>query len=225
MQTVQFKIGLIAVAISLAAASCGGGNNNSSNNSGGNTSGSEKFNGTYKYNPPTDNYYIQWTNTWKYDGGNKTKTETNFVACIGKGYSFNSTEEGITYIDFSTGKGWSRLVDGSEWFEDDYDYSDTEDASSAIGPLSAMEEYFLRYFRAFGYEDEQLTEYYVGKEKVAGVNCWMFDSKGLNAITMKYWIDPANGCCLKYQNTETGNVTEVTEYNLNYKSWTNNLQY
>ena len=205
----------------LFAFSCSGNKDKQQNDS---TSSGGKFNGTYKYNPPIDNYYIQWTDTWKYDDGNKTKTTTNFVAGIGKGYAFNSTEEGITYIDFTTGQGWSRLIDGSEWYPDDYDYSDTEDAGSAIGPLSAMEDFFMRYFRAFGFEEDKLAEYYVGKEKVAGVNCWVFDTKGLNAIYMKYWIDPSNGCCLKYQSAEQGDVTEVTEYNLKYTSWTNNLK-
>jgi hypothetical protein len=205
----------------MAMASCGGGGGSSSTGNEG-ASGGGKFNGTYKFAPPADNYYLEWSYTWKRSNG-ELKTEKNFAAGIGKGYAPSFSEEGIGYIDFATGKGWMREVTGDKWYEDDYDYSDTQD-DSAPGPLGTMEETFMKYFRMFGFEESKLAEYYVGREKVAGVNCWIFDSQGLNGIYMKFWIDPSNGCCLKWVATESGDVTEVTEYNLNYKTWTNNLK-
>ena len=217
------SMAMIAIAISLVMSSCEGGGGSSNSVVGGILSDG-KFDGNYKYNPPTTNYHIKWTNTWKYDNGNKTKTETSFAACIGKGYAANFTDESVTYIDFETGRGWSRLANETKWYEDDYDYSDTEDPSD-VGPLSAMEDFFMRYFRAYGFEDSELSKHYVGNEKVAGINCWVFDTKSLNAITMKYWIDPSNGCCLKHQNTESGDVTEVIYYDLIYTAWTDNLKY
>ena len=55
------------------------------------------------------------------------------------------------------------------------------------------------------------------------MECWVFDSKGLNTIEKKYWVDPSNGCCLKVLDKEDGTYVAITEYNLNYTSWTDNL--
>jgi hypothetical protein len=206
---------VLAAALSLLTA-CGGGSGGSGGTGGGgNDGGNAKFSGNYKYNPPADNYYV----AFKSDGGS-----LSFEAQIGKEYCFQATEEMVEFIDYTTGKGWMRETDGTEWYPDDYDFTD-EEAYGYNSPLGAMEDGFLKYFRAYGKEDSQLSEYYVGMEKVAGINCWVFDSKGLNAITDKYWIDPANGACLKYINTESGYVYgEVTEYNLNYTAWGSNMK-
>jgi hypothetical protein len=225
MKKVNVKIFIMAVSICLSAFACGGGSTGS-----GLSGGGPKFDGEYKYNPPTDNYYIKWTRTWAYGDDNKTKSVEEFVARIGDGFASNPTDEIVTYIDYSSGKGWSREINGTNWSPDDYDYStEPGEENTDIGILSSMENYFLKYFRGYGFDNEKLKEYYVGNEKVAGVNCWVFDSKGLNAIYMKYWIDPSNGCCLKVMSNDPQkthhDVEEVTVYNLKYTEWADNLKY
>lgn len=178
--------------------------------------GGGELNGTYHYAPVTDHFYIEWT----------SGEHTYFAAGIGDEFVYTPLENMVTYIDYTTGFGWSREIDGTQWYEDDYDYQDGEQRDM-VGTLSAMEDYFLPYFRAYGFEDEELSEHFVGTEKVAGIDCWVFDTKQLNAIEMKFWIDPANGCCLKYQSTEggvPGHTVETTVYNLNYTSWGENMK-
>lgn len=206
----KFLIITLVIVMAFSLAACGE-NGDDGNSNGG--SSNTKFSGTYIYTPFTDNYYIEWTS-----GGG-----TYFAAGVGDDFCHMPTEEMVTYINCATGEGWSRAADGTEWYQDDYDYSDM-DHLSYVGVFSAMEDFFMKYFRAYGKEDSELTDYYVGMEKVAGVNCWVFDTQGLNAIEMKYWIDPSNGCCLKYQTKEDGYTVEITEYNLNYTSWGENMK-
>ncbi len=177
----------------------------------------KKFDGNYQYNPPKDNYYVE-TKDIKRD-------EITITARIGKQFTLYEKGESTNnmyHANEDTKKIYT-LYEG-KWYIDGYsDYSEYEESEESIEPFGAMEEYFMKYFKAFGYENSKLSEYYIGNEKVAGIDCWVFDSKGLNAVQMKFWINPANGTALKYINKESGAGYEVVKMNLNYTSWTDNL--
>lgn len=194
----KILLGLLAVIMCFTLVGCG-----DKESTGGGGGKAPKFSGKYEYNPPTDNFYIETTDVIHAKVGNKytyREKENN-----GWNYHLNSDYE--KFFVFYEG----------EWVIDsNYSYSEYEDSYLNIDPLSAMEDYFMKYFRAYGFDDEKLEEYYVGNEKVAGVDCWVFDSKGLNAIKMKYWVDPSNGATLKYEDYEDGHVYEVIKYNINY---------
>ena len=177
----------------------------------------------YKYNPPTDNYYIAFENI---DGDGDVNSEV--VAHIGRQHMYSyDTTYAYHFVDFEKQKSYDRDPNGS-WMSDPEGLGlDMEDDwSGAPLPLSAMEEYFMDTLYALGGDASRLAEYYVGTETLypapyenTGIKCWVFDTAGFNGNNLKFWIDPSNGCCLKYEDTEDGDVTVVTEYYLNYTSW------
>ncbi len=220
-----FVILLVIVMIfSLVACS----SNDNPSGEGGGAVKAAKFKGTYSYDPPKDNYYIKWTH---YDSdGNEGGFD--IYARIGQGHTEAMSDIGIYHASEDMERYYERAWEG------EYDYwmlspgygytdwlSDYDENAPRIGECDAMEESFMYYFRAYGFDEREgkLNDYYVGTETVAGVECWVFDSKGLNTITEKYWIDPSNGLCLKCMNTEDGEYSMVTEYNLNYTEWTDDL--
>ncbi len=211
----------VLMVISLVSCGIGGGD--------GGGGKAKKFDGEYVYNPPTDHYYIAWT-YYEADGsGGEAK---DIYARIGQGHTVAMEGYGVYHASDDTQKYYERAWEGeySDWMvSPGYGYnewkSDFDEYGPDLGSCNAMEDYFMRYFRMYGFDDDEgkLNEYYVGTEKVCGVDCWVFDSKGLNAIYEKYWIDPSNGVCLKYMDTEDGSYSVVTDYNLNYTEWTDNL--
>ncbi len=174
------------------------------------TSGSYK--GVYVFNPPTDNYYVE------YNDGIKEMH-------VGNKYSNIQPEDGYSYnVDFEREKIY--VPYRGKWYEDtNLTYGEYEDLKTTHPSLfGEMEEGLIHYLRAFGTEEAELgaklLEYYIGDEAVCGVKCWVFDSKGINATYTKYWVDPSNGAVLKvdhYQsNGGEGYVYEVVEYNTDY---------
>ena len=185
------------------------------------------FSGEYIYNPPKDNYLVKWT----YYNADGTEGGFDIYARIGQGHT-QAMDTGIYHASDDMQKYYERAWEGeySEWMvSPGYGYSDWlsdyDEDNPYIGNCGAMEDYFMHYFRAYGFDEVEgkMNDYFVGTEKICGVECWVFDTKGLNAIYHKYWIDPSNGCCLKYMDTEDGDYAIVTEYNLNYTQWTDNL--
>lgn len=237
---------LATVCIVCAFSACGeptgagsaSGNNSSGNNSSGNsgaaaadldsTPSGGAFTDTYAYNPPKDNYCI----TWEYYDENGTKKDGyETYARIGGGCSYLSSY-GVYHASDEQQKYYCRALDGEhgDWMLDPgYSYeewkSGYDEYGDSYGSCDAFEAYFMYYFRIYGFDEIEgrLGDYFVGTENLLGISCWVFDSKGLNAIYGKYWVDPSNGCCLKYMDTETGEYGVVTEYNLNYTAWTNDL--
>jgi hypothetical protein len=215
----KLLVSLLAFVLALSLSACGGSDSeDTTEKEDTNTVDTKEENtkevtGSYTYIPPTDNYKVVWD-----DNGNE-----QYVAKIGMQVAYTPTEDMIGFIDYNAGAGWSRELTGNEWYSDDYDYSQ-EPMSDDLGLLSSMEDYFMDYYRGYGFEDSELLERYgVGTEEVVGVDCWIIDTDGHNAIYMKFWIDPSNGCCLKVED-ENGEVEEVTTYNLNYTSFEDGMK-
>ena len=234
----KFLALLLALAMGLALSACGntgdpsGSGRNPGTTQGGNNKPSAKFSGTYQYNPPKDNYYIKWQS---YDASGQPDDSATIYARIGGGCTYAEEGGGVYHASDEQQKYYERAWEGeySEWMlSPGYSYedwkADRDEFGDDLGSCDAFgdtEFGFMRYYKAYGFDEDEgkLAEYYVGTEKVAGVECWVFDSKGLNTIQQKYWVDPANGCCLKVLDKEDGEYAEVTEYNLNYTEWTDNL--
>lgn len=188
-----------------------------------------KFNGEYVYNPPTDNYYIAWT---YYDADGSGGEGKDIYARIGQGHTVAISDIGIYHASDETQKYYERAWEGeySDWMvSPGYGYNEWKNDFDEFGPdlgsCNAMEDYFMPYFRAFGFDkiEGKMNEFYVGIEKICGVECWVFDTNNLNTIDFKFWIDPSNGVCLKVLDKDDGSYSIVTDYNLNYTSWTDNL--
>jgi len=180
----------------------------------------------YVYAPPEDHYYIVFEH---HTDGQVTTEEV--VARIGRQYTWSyDTSYGFYFADFNSMNAYNRLPDGP-WVLDDYEGLRPDAETNHNGdplPLSAMEEFFMETFYALGGDVSRLSEYYIGNETLypapyesTGIDCWVFDIRGFNGNYLKFWIDPSNGCCLKYEDTEDGESTVVTEYNLNYAAWDN----
>jgi len=180
----------------------------------------------YIYKPPKDNYYIAFEHLYA-DGD----IDSEVVARIGRQYMFSyDTTYGFYLADFENLKAYNREPGGA-WVLDDAEgvaAYDENDRISDLGPLSAMEKIFLKTLYALGGDASRLPEYYVGTEtlypapyQTTGIKTWVFDIRGFNGNYLKFWIDPSNGCCLKYENYEEHSLTVVTEYNLNYTTWDN----
>ncbi len=168
---------------------------------------------TYVFAPPTDNYYVE--------------TDTYTQARVGSLYTYWDKED-PTYSYHANAE-----LQGIWWYYEGqwslgWDYTWEEYAEEMGSPayiFSAMEEGLMRLLRAFGSEDRLFEDYYLGMETVAGVNCWVFDSKGINTLYCKYWVDPSNGCVLKFDHYESGDYSEeVRVYNLNYKELSMDLR-
>ena len=66
-----------------------------------------------------------------------------------------------------------------------------------------------------------VTEYYVRNEKVMDVMCDVYQDK-IDGATVTWWVDPATGFTLKYEETEGGKVTghyEVTKLIVGKPDW------
>ncbi len=197
---------LFALMMVLSLTACGdsGGSGGGGSSGGGSAKG---YDGNYVYAPPTDNYYLV------YDNGAMVEARN--------GDKYSLFEEGIYNIHVNYSKGKVYTYYEGQWYEDTNlyyeDYTDTETMPPDF--FASMEDGLIHLLRMFGTEDaelgEKLKDYYVGMEKVAGVNCWVFDSKGTNANYTKYWVDPANGAVLKVDYYESDWVQEITEYKVN----------
>ncbi len=213
---------LIALITVFAFVSCGGGDdtpantdnpgkNDAENTSQGGTGSADEYKGNYVFNPPKDNYHIAIN-----DGAVEE-------ARVGDMYSYfeNNLEGYSVHINFNR-EGKVYVPYQGSWYNDTNmsysDYTYIQDSYPDI--FGSMEDGLISYLRAFGTEEDELGEklkqYYIGNEKICGVNCWIFDSKGINATYVKYWVDPSNGAVLKVAHYQADYIEELSEYNINY---------
>ena len=157
----------------------------------------QAFTGTYKFNPPTDNYFVTINNM----GSNIRETYMKH----GDDEAFNDGLGMDRFWNIKTGKNWYYCPESQGWTDDvDWEF---EPIGESFDPLNSF---------AIEVEDKSnLSDYYVGMEKVLNVNCWHFFVDFPDGMVIQYWVDPANGCTLKRQmNANPAKV--VTVYDLKY---------
>lgn len=217
----------LALFLLLTLAACGDeGEKTSGSGAGGGSKKAPQFSGSYSYAPPESNYYIKWQD---YDAQGNKDGGYEVYACTSDGYTYAEEDAGVYHACNTQRKHYERAFDSGSWMvSPDYSYENyledlADENNNAVGWGDAFVSYFMTYFHAYGFADEKLAEYYEGNETVGKVNCWVFNAGGLNAIYAKFWVDPSNGMCLKYLDTESGEYTEAVVYDLSYSNWTENL--
>ena len=157
------------------------------------------FTGTYKFNPPTDHFFITYTNPYS--------QSVITLAKIGAEEAFKDINGSDRFWNTETGKNYYYRSDAQGWTPDvDWDF---EAFGDSFFPLNT----FNREANI-----DSLAQYFVGTETVAGIDCWHFYVEGNDGNVIQYWVDPANGCTLKRQVNLDAPHT-VTIYNLDYRKW------
>lgn len=155
----------------------------------------QPFTATYAFNPPANNFFITVT-----DPGNHCK-ET-FVK-VGDNEAYNDGHGTDRFWNITTGKNWYYRPDAQGWTDDvDWEF---EPFGESFFPINAF---------ANEVDKSDLSQYYIGMDKVLDIDCWVFFVDSDNGV-VRYWVDPANGCTLQRQvNTDEPRV--VTVYDLKY---------
>ena len=154
------------------------------------------FTSTYSFNPPTDNYFITINNTGT--GFNETYMKH------GNDEAFNDGQGVDRFWNIKTGKNWYYRPDAQGW---------TDDVDWEFEPLGESFPIINSFANEVNKDD--LSNYYVGMEKVLDIDCWHFFVDFEDGTVIQYWVDPANGCTLKRQiNADPAKV--VTVYDLKY---------
>lgn len=157
----------------------------------------QTFTGTYKFNPPTDYFFI----TINDEGTRFNETYMKH----GNDEAFNDGQGTDRFWNIKTGKNWYYRGDAQGWTDDvDWEF---EPFGESFFPINAF---------ANEVNKDNLSQYYVGMEKVLDINCWKFFVDKEDGTVIQYWVDPANGCTLKRQ-VNTDAPRTVTVYDLNYK--------
>ena len=159
--------------------------------------GTQAFTGIYKFTPPTDNYFITIHN----QTGDFYETYMKH----GDEEAFNDGVGFDRFWNIKTGKVWYYCPDAQGWTDDvDWEFEPLDESCTA---LNAFEKDVT--------DKSNLSKYYVGQEKVLGIDCWRFFVEQEDGSVNQYWVDPKNGCTLKRQfNNEPAKV--VTVYDLKY---------
>ena len=156
----------------------------------------QTFTGTYKFNPPTDNFFITIN-----DLGTK-RNETYMRH--GDNEAYNDGLGIDRFWNIKTGKNWYYRPDAQGWTDDvDWEFEAFGESFPIINSFATE------------VEKDNLSKYYVGMEKVLDINCWHFFVDIEDNLVIQYWVDPSNGCTLKRQmNSDPAKV--VTVYDLKY---------
>lgn len=156
----------------------------------------QPFTAVYSFNPPADHFFITATNP----GSDCRETYVK----VGTKEAFNDGQ-GIDRIwDIKDGENWYYRPEAQGW---------TDDVRWEFEPLG--ESFFPLNTFALEVDKANLSNYYVGMERVLDVNCWHFFVENEEDGVIQYWVDPANGCTLKRQvNNEP--AREVVVYDLKY---------
>ncbi|MBR1512728.1 MAG: hypothetical protein IJ622_00375 [Bacteroidales bacterium] len=156
----------------------------------------QAFTASYNFNPPTDHYFITIANE-------ASRFNETYMK-LGDNEAYNDGQGVDRFWNLKTGKNWYYRPDAQGWTDDvDWEF---EPLGESFFPLNAF---------ASEVNKDNLSQYYVGTEKVLDIDCWHFFVDFEDGTVIQYWVDPANGCTLKRQvNTEAPRV--VTVYDLKY---------
>ena len=156
----------------------------------------QTFTGTYSFIPPTDNYFVTINDTGS--GFNETYMKH------GDDEAYNDGQGIDRFWNIKTGKNWYYRADAQGWTDDvDWEF---EPIGTSFPILNSF---------ANEVDKDNLSNYYVGMEKVLDIDCWHFFVDHEDGTVIQYWVDPANGCTLKRQmNVDPAKV--VTVYDLKY---------
>ena len=164
----------------------------------------QPFTVTYRFNPPTDNYFITIN-----DMGSKFN-ETYMKH--GNDEAYNDGQGIDRFWNVKTGKNWYYRADAQGW---------TDDVDWEFEPIGESFPILNSFATEVNMDD--LSNYYVGTEKItvgtsdkpSDIDCWHFFVDFEDGSVIQYWVDPANGCTLKRQNN-TDPAKVVTVYDLKY---------
>lgn len=160
----------------------------------------QAFTSTYRFNPPKDHFFITFT-----DPRNHCR-ET--WAKIGNEEAYNDGHGTDRWWSVKTGENWYFVPEFQGW-TDDVKWEFEAFSDNSFFPMNA--------FQREVDTDGDLSQYYIGMERVLDVNCWMFFVE-IEGNVVRYWVDPSNGCTLKRQfNFE--DPQEAVVYDLNYTKW------
>lgn len=154
------------------------------------------FTSTYRFNPPADNFFITITDT-------ERKFNETYMK-HGDEEAFNDGQGIDRFWNVKTGENWYYRPEAQGWTDDvEWEF---EAFGKSFFPLNSF---------ANEVNKDDLSNYYVGMERILDVNCWHFFVEQEDGSVIQYWVDPSNGCTLKRQvNNEAARV--VTVYDLNY---------
>ena len=160
----------------------------------------QSFNEFFHFDPPTDHFFITFTTP------EDEYRET--YAKIGNEEAYNNGNGIDRFWNIETGANYYYVPDAQGWTDDVV--GDFVPFGDSFYPLSA--------FALEVNTKRDLSEYYIGKERVLDIDCWVFYVEGNDGNVIRYWVDPSNGCTLK-RIVNTENPIEVTVYDLNYTKW------
>lgn len=156
----------------------------------------QAFTSTFKFIPPKSNFFITYT-----DPDNHCR-ET--WVKIGDNEAYNDGHGIDRFWNIKTGKNWYYRPDAQGWTDDvDWEF---EPFGESFFPINAF---------ANEVDKSDLSEYYIGMDKVLDIDCWVFFVERPDGSVVRYWVDPSNGCTLQRQmNADEPRV--VTVYDLKY---------
>ena len=162
------------------------------------------FTETYKFNPPTNNYFVTINDMGT--GFNETYMKH------GDDEAFNDGQGIDRFWNVKTGKNWYYKPDAQGWTDDvDWEFEPFGESFPIINSF------------ANEVNHDNLSNYYVGNETITvggsdkpfDIDCRKFFVDFEDGTVIQYWVDPANGCTLKRQiNADPAKV--VTVYDLKY---------
>ena len=156
----------------------------------------QAFTGHYSFNPPATNFFVTIYNP-------ESNCRETYVK-IGDIEAYNDGQGLDRYWNIKNGENWYYRPEAQGW---------TDDVKWEFEPFG--ESFFPLNTFANEVNKNNLSQYYIGMEKVLDVNCWKFFVDQPDGTAVQYWVDPANGCTLKRQvNNEA--PREVTVYDLKY---------
>ena len=157
----------------------------------------QPFTGTYRFEAPTDHFFITVT-----DQG--THINETYMK-LGDNEAYNDGQGVDRFWNLKTGKNWYYRPDAQGWTDDvDWEF---EPFGESFSPINAFANEVA--------DKSDLSQYYVGTESILGIDCWRFFVEFEDGTVIQYWVDPANGCTLQRQMNSDAPRT-VTVYDLNY---------